>query len=102
MMAIRLGWQPHENKTAAENLFVALHAVALIFAAYEADPRYIQLTETNCGTVAECATVIDPTSPRHKSMHAKMLAWYRETHADEAQAIGERIKVDMRKRGWRI
>jgi hypothetical protein len=31
-----------------------------------------------------------------------MLTWFRETHADEAQAIGERIKVDMRKRGWRI
>jgi hypothetical protein len=99
VMAIGLGWQPHEDKTAAENLFVALHAVALIWAAYDAHPNYIRID--GCGA-AECATVIDPTTPRHKGEHARMLTWFRETHAAEAQAIGERIKVDMRKRGRRI
>jgi hypothetical protein len=102
VMAIQLGWEPHANKSAAENLFRASHAVALIWAAYDAHPRYIKITEENCGKVEECATLIDPATPRHKPTHAKILAWFRETHAAEAQAIGERIKVDMRKRGWRI
>jgi hypothetical protein len=102
MMAIRLGWQPHEDKTAAENLFVALHAVALIWAAYAAHTGYIEITEANCGPVKECDTLIDPTTPRHKGEHARMLTWFRETHAAEAEAIGQQIKVNMRRRGWRI
>jgi hypothetical protein len=102
VMAIRLRWEPHKDKTAAENLFTALHGIALIWAAYEAHPNYIKIDEGAYGSIKECATVIDPTTTRHKSTHAKMLTWFRETHAAEVQAISERIKVDMRKRGCRI
>jgi hypothetical protein len=101
-MAIGLGWQPKGDKTVAENLFNALHGVALILRAYDIDPRYIKPTEANCGHVAECDTVIDPTTLRHKATHTKMLTWFRKEHATEAEAIGERIKTNMRRKGWKI
>jgi hypothetical protein len=101
-MAVRLGWAPQPDKSAAENLFKALHGIALIWAAYEAHPGYITITEENCGKVAECATLIDPTTLRHKATHGKLLTWFRENHADEAAIIGEQLKAEMRKQGWRI
>jgi hypothetical protein len=102
VMAIQLGWQPHADKTAAENLFTARHAIALIWAAYDAHTGYITVSEASCGKVAECATVIDPTSPLHKRTHTKLLTWFRETRAAEAHEIGEQLKVSMRRQGRRI